>query len=642
MANKTFKSLTPQGLDTTYKVPATAPEYAATNTYAVGDLAVYQGVLYKCTTAIDTPEAWTVQHWQDTTIGDEVSTLKESTDYNDKVLYPQNIAGFVANVYYEINPPIKVGEKFVIKTIDGEAIGAYADYEWCDENKERIGSKRFYATDSVNNTTVANSDMHYFRWIGQPIKIMLISRETPLEQYSPYYLPINNYAPYLVDAEDYHKQKISYPESFTTHNYSKHATGNIASSNNYVGTEMIHLVAGDVLHYALCTYASENIIGIYEMDGSYNSELSISGLDQNHVKEGILEIDHECYAIVSHRDVNVTTAKKYFYINNSIFQQLSEMVTEPEAEENTFVSGYGTLDGWQSHAEAFSKMMIDVENTEGFMFLTDSHFMSKATGAWEEYAQQIFAYLEKLYYSSPCSFVLHGGDWLGTGEAREDFLYKLSAINGAFRRNFDKFALLVGNHESGNQSAEHTMFTHDTLAATLLANVGKTYYKFDANTFRMYCFDSWQSGALDSFANEQIDWFAEALTNETTEHIVIAIHILYDNDNLSAIGNQITLCAQAYNSRSTFTYNNETYDFTNATGKVAFVIAGHEHGDKMGSVNDIPYILTRNLTGYGETAFANLPLPLDLMKVDWQTAKLTAYRAIRGSEGTTRELSIVT
>ena len=83
MANKTFKSLTPQGLDTTYKVPATAPEYAATNTYAVGDLAVYQGVLYKCTTAIDTPEAWTVQHWQDTTIGDEVSTLKESITQNE-------------------------------------------------------------------------------------------------------------------------------------------------------------------------------------------------------------------------------------------------------------------------------------------------------------------------------------------------------------------------------------------------------------------------------------------------------------------------------------------------------------------------------------------------------------------------------
>lgn len=82
MANKTFKSLTPQGLDTTYKVPATAPEYSATNTYAVGDLAVYQGVLYKCTTAIDTPEAWTVQHWQDTTIGDEVSTLNESISGN--------------------------------------------------------------------------------------------------------------------------------------------------------------------------------------------------------------------------------------------------------------------------------------------------------------------------------------------------------------------------------------------------------------------------------------------------------------------------------------------------------------------------------------------------------------------------------
>lgn len=121
MANKTFKSLTPQGLDTTYKVPATAPEYAATNTYAVGDLAVYQGVLYKCTTAIDTPEAWTVQHWQDTTIGDEVSTLKESINTLEAL---EKSRGFTAAQYQAIaasghaDDYLAIGDIIIIPWVD--------------------------------------------------------------------------------------------------------------------------------------------------------------------------------------------------------------------------------------------------------------------------------------------------------------------------------------------------------------------------------------------------------------------------------------------------------------------------------------------------------------------------------------------
>lgn len=37
--------------------------YNPANTYALNDCVIYQGVLYKCTTAISTPEAWDSTHW---------------------------------------------------------------------------------------------------------------------------------------------------------------------------------------------------------------------------------------------------------------------------------------------------------------------------------------------------------------------------------------------------------------------------------------------------------------------------------------------------------------------------------------------------------------------------------------------------
>ena len=51
-----------------------AAEYDPTATYAVGDFCLYQGVLYKCTTAITVAEAWNSSHWTSTLIVDEFGT----------------------------------------------------------------------------------------------------------------------------------------------------------------------------------------------------------------------------------------------------------------------------------------------------------------------------------------------------------------------------------------------------------------------------------------------------------------------------------------------------------------------------------------------------------------------------------------
>ena len=50
--------------------------YDTTATYDVGDYCIHEGGLYVCTTAISTAEAWTAGHWEEVTVGDELSDLK--------------------------------------------------------------------------------------------------------------------------------------------------------------------------------------------------------------------------------------------------------------------------------------------------------------------------------------------------------------------------------------------------------------------------------------------------------------------------------------------------------------------------------------------------------------------------------------
>lgn len=556
---------------------------------------------------------------------------------------PQNLIGMQKDKYYPVNPPIKAGESITICVANSEQLESACDVLLYDSEKTQIQSLRVYNT-SRSRTVIVNSDISYIRLGMYPAKLLSIVRGTETKQYSPLAYDYNQYAACIQTADDYYKQRIKYPDYFVNNVYVSLTSHLIDESPNFVSTNPIPLNKGDVLHYNLCTNGSP-LISLYDKKtGAYISSPVVGNSGGSVMTEGTYTLEQDAYVIVSHRPVGVMyDSKSYFYVNDSVFRKAYISANTSEVLSGTFVSGYGTLDGWESNAIAFSKLMIDTEKAEAFLFFTDSHFMSKTGNKWKPYIYEVFSYIEKLYYSTPCSFVLHGGDWLGTGESREDYMYKLASIGGAFRRNFDRYALVVGNHETAGQSAEHTRLTHDTLTNTLMSRFERCYYTFNANTFKMYCFDTWDSGSLDNYGQTQLKWFANALTTETAEHIVVAMHILYDEGNLSQMGEQISLCAEAYNNRGSFTYDDITYNYSNVTGKVAFIIAGHEHGDRTGTVNNIPFILTVNTTGYGgEGNFDLLPLPLDLIKVDWTNSLLTAYRARRDAAGTIRTLQIVT
>ena len=71
-------------LYTDQRVQSIAPDYDATSTYKVGDYVSYQGKFYKCTTAIETAEAWNSEHWSETTVVNEykIYYYKMTENYN--------------------------------------------------------------------------------------------------------------------------------------------------------------------------------------------------------------------------------------------------------------------------------------------------------------------------------------------------------------------------------------------------------------------------------------------------------------------------------------------------------------------------------------------------------------------------------
>lgn len=54
--------------------------YSSSRTYSVGDLCLLGNLLYKCNTAITTPEAWTPAHWTATTVKAELASKQNITD----------------------------------------------------------------------------------------------------------------------------------------------------------------------------------------------------------------------------------------------------------------------------------------------------------------------------------------------------------------------------------------------------------------------------------------------------------------------------------------------------------------------------------------------------------------------------------
>jgi len=82
MANKGLKSIKFPSLPDTYKVPPQAADFSTSTSYAVGDYCIYQGALYRFTTAHT--GAWNASHVAAANIAEEVARLVAELGMEDE------------------------------------------------------------------------------------------------------------------------------------------------------------------------------------------------------------------------------------------------------------------------------------------------------------------------------------------------------------------------------------------------------------------------------------------------------------------------------------------------------------------------------------------------------------------------------
>ena len=195
-------------------------------------------------------------------------------------------------------------------------------------------------------------------------------------------------------------------------------------------------------------------------------------------------------------------------------------------------------------------------------------------------------------------------------------------------KNLAPYYMLVGNHDTNYQGT-------DTLSAQSISNLWydgkKSYFDFNGLNTHFYCFDTGVEN--ENIDYEQVAWFADALLSDSSDHIALAMHILYYTLNpsptIQPLAQTVLDIAQAYNNRTSITVNGHNYNYASASGKVEFVIAGHTHLDGNYTVNGIPCIVTRNTWISGSSTYA-----FDLVCVNYDDRQIDLIRVGNGSDRT--------
>lgn len=350
------------------------------------------------------------------------------------------------------------------------------------------------------------------------------------------------------------------------------------------------------------------------------------------------------------------------YINRLV-EDMNEngVIDAAELRSQTFNAAFhtGAID-FSEKCQEFSSLLLgdSVNNVtaptdfESFLFFTDPHLLEGTSSAWEQRCYEFMSQIQKYYNSTPTTFCLCGGDWLGNSDLPDQACFKMGYINGFMATMFNDSYLLVGNHDTnyqGKKDSESATYTTKLSVQSIVdlwyRKEKKAYYKFDGARTTFYCFDTGtenQSLAQnDGYQMSQAEWFAVSLLSDNSNHIALAMHIIYYNYNAENLENGIqpltlllSQISNAYNNRSTISVNGTTYDYSTSTGKVEFMIGGHYHQDVVGEMNGIPWIITTNVR-HDESVGPSF----DLVMVDYDN-DTRAVKTVRVGNGENRTIPL--
>lgn len=296
--------------------------------------------------------------------------------------------------------------------------------------------------------------------------------------------------------------------------------------------------------------------------------------------------------------------------------------------------------------KTFDSLFNNSGNMETFLFFTDPHYVTDTSINWLSGYENHLDIIKEHFNNSDIGFVLCGGDWLDKLNTQAHAQYMLYKIKQEMRKSFDKYYMVLGNHDTNYQGvndsgeANKGILDQQTINDLWFEEYGKSYYTFKGANTKFYVFDcgtdSRQNGSVyyepNDSDNKQVVFFLEELEKNNDKHIALAPHMIYLwGEHPHPLTRRVAEIANIYNNRGTITESNKIYDFSQKTGKVEFIIAGHMHADSTGTLHDIPYIQTIN-------ASVNTDYPsFDLVMVDYTERKL---KTVRVGTGADRELSL--
>ena len=124
-------------------------EYDPTSTYAVGDLVIYNNLLYKCTTAITVPEAFDGTHWTRTTIEELIDTINSKLTENSITgLSVSSGMAVIARAFYKINHLVILNARIEFTTVDDHTISGLPVPKTLSNNYIPVSSSRPSMVDS--------------------------------------------------------------------------------------------------------------------------------------------------------------------------------------------------------------------------------------------------------------------------------------------------------------------------------------------------------------------------------------------------------------------------------------------------------------------------------------------------------------
>ena len=350
-------------------------------------------------------------------------------------------------------------------------------------------------------------------------------------------------------------------------------------------------------------------------------------------------------------------ADKFIFEKAKEFDALN--LTDEGLRAKTFNSAYHTgATEFATKCQEFSTLLLgDTMNDvtaptdfESFLFFTDPHLLEGSSSAWEQRCYEFMSQIQKYYNSTPTTFCLCGGDWLGNSDLPDQACFKMGYISGFMESLFKESYLLVGNHDTNYQGKkDSSSATYTTKLSVQSINDlwyrkgKKAYYKIDGARTTFYCFDTGTEnqslGQNDGYQMSQAEWFAESLLSDNSDHIALAMHIIYyqySSENVESGIQPLTLLlsqiSKAYNTRSSIVVNGRTFDYNESTGKVEFMIGGHYHQDIVGTMNGIPWIITTNVR-HDETLGASF----DLVLADYSNRVI---KCIRVGSGENRNIAL--